>query len=662
MVDKNNKLTNNKIIGKVILRDNKYCFEAKNGDFINIAQDEIAKRLAYSGEICILELADFKTQSINNIGGEIVEIIGKEGDPIPEGLAIAKVHNLITPFSEQALEETAKMPTNVTGEQWQGYRDLRHINFVTIDPDNAKDFDDAVYAEKNEDGTYTFMGAIANVANYIDKNSELYKEILNRGTSAYLGSTVYPMLPEQISNVLCSLNEKEDRVIMCTTARIAPDGTILEYSIEPAVINSKHRLTYKQADFIQFGHCDVVEDQSMFKGLVAQTLDVKPSINALFELSDILTKQRKSRGALDVTSFKPHFVLDSNGTNVVAVEEEHSEKSTRVIESTAILINEISGEIAKKIGLPTIYRNHSLPDDMSAKILNDKLNGLGYNLSDNPTAESYLKLLRSVKGKKIEEIVTSLVLKSFKEAYYSGKNDGHFGLGIKMNEFFDMFMYENRDLEKVANDARMKYFKETGSHNGLKFEGDLSHSAYAYSTSPIRNAPSYIIQTQLLNYILNGNILYDEKKLDNLARKFSELERNAAQAEKEYDNLLGSIWAKKHIGDYVDGRIVCFYPDGILLKTLDPKNISITLPYEEIKSASLNAQMIEKMLVKCGVRHKSPHKGQQSKQNKNICPLQLGDTLENLLIYYSTSNPPRVYVTENKEKYLENILNQERQK
>jgi len=662
MVDKNNKSTNNKIIGKVILKENKYCFEAKNGDFFNIAQDEIAKRLAYSGEICILEVSDFRTQSIRNIGGEIIEIIGKEGDPIPEGLAIAKVHNLTTPFSDEALDETSKMPINVTSEQWQGFRDLRHINFVTIDPDNAKDFDDAVYAEKNEDGTYTFMGAIANVANYIDKDREIYKEILSRGTSSYLGSTVYPMLPEKISNVLCSLNEKEDRVVMCTTAKIAPDGTILEYSIEPAVINSKHRLTYKQADFIQFGHCEVVDDQSIFKGLVAQTLDVKPSINALFELSDILTKQRKSRGAIDITSFKPHFVLDRNGTNVIAVEEEHCEKSTKVIESTAILINEISGEIAKKIGLPTIYRNHSLPDDMSAKILNDKLNGVGYNLPEIPTAESYIKLLRLVKGKKIEEIVTSMVLKSFKEAYYSGKNDGHFGLGIKINEFYDMFMYENGDLEKVANDARSRYFRETGSHNGLKFDGDLSHSSYAYSTSPIRNAPSYIIQAQLLNYILNGNILYDEKKLDDLARKFSDLERNASQAEKEYDNLLGSIWAKEHIGESVDGRIVCFYPDGILLKTLDPKNISITLPYEEIRSASLTTQMIEKMLVKCGVRHKSQHKGQQSKQNKNNCPLQLGDTLENLLIYYSTSTPPRVYVTENKQKYLDNFSNQERQK
>ncbi len=655
MAEKKNGAVNNKLIGRVIIQGDRYFFESKDSCVYDIKQDEIAKRLAYSGEICIFEL-DKAPKLSASITGRITDIMGKEGDPIPEGLAIATIYNLTHPFNTNAVQQAERMPDEVTEEQWKGYRDLRHIDFVTIDPDTAKDFDDAVHAERNEDGSYTLRVAIANVANYIEDGSPLYYEIYGRGTSAYLGNTVYPMLPEKISNVLCSLNEKTDRVVMCTTARIAPDGRILEYSLEPAVIHSRHRLTYKEADFIRFGHCDTVEDQSRFAGLAARTAKVKPSIDALFEVSDILTRQRKERGALDVTSFKPHFVLDKTGTSVVDVEEEQAEKSTKVIESTAILTNEISGEIAKRLGIPTMYRNHSLPDEMSAAILSERLAGFGLGLPHTPSGESYLRLLRSVKGKNIEEPVTSLVLKSFKEAYYSAENDGHFGLGIKADEFYDSFMEGRGEFgsKKVANDARMRYFKETGSYNGLKFTGDLSHTAYAYSTSPIRNAPSYIIQSQLLDYIMTGNVKYNRSTIAAFADRFSEAERNAAAAEKDYNALLGSIWAKEHLGESFAGRIVNFYPDGMLIKTDEPKNISITVPYEEVRSVRLNQSMIDSMLIKCGMRRKTQHKGQAPKKShKNKCPLQLGDTLEDLMIYAATTKPPRIFATEDHEKYIQ---------
>jgi len=644
MAEKHSGIVNNKIRGRVIVQGDRYFFESKDSCIYDIKQDEVAKRLAYSGELCIFEL-DKTPKLSSSISGRITDIIGKEGDPIPEGLAIASVHNLNVPFGKNAIQQTEDMPSSVAKAQWRGYRDLRDVDFVTIDPDTAKDFDDAVYAEKHDDGTYTLRVAIANVANYIHNGSPLYFEILSRGTSSYLGNTVYPMLPEKISNVLCSINEGEDRVVMCTTAKIAPDGSILEYSLEPAVINSRHRLTYKDADYIRFGHCDTVDDQSRFAGLAARTAKVKPSIDALFEVSDILARQRKERGALDVTSFKPHFVLDRSGESVVSVEEEQAEASTKVIESTAILTNEISGEIAKKLGIPTMYRNHSLPDEMSAAILSERLAGFGLGLPHSPTGESYIRLLRSVKGKNIEEPVTSLVLKSFKEAYYSHINDGHFGLGIRANDFYDAFMTKKggHKAKGAADDARMRYFKETGSYNGFKFEGDISHTAYAYSTSPIRNAPSYIIQSQMLEYIMNGNIMYNESSIASLAMRFSEQERNAAAAEKEYNALLGSIWARDHLGQFVGGRIVNFYPDGMLIKTDDPKNISITLPYDEVRSVRLTQSMIDSMLVKCGMRRKVQHKGQPPKKNhKNKCPLQLGDTLDDLMIYATTTQPPRI--------------------
>lgn len=652
MAEKRNVVLDEKLIGKVVIENGRYIFLSKTNMKFDIKQDEMAKRLAYSGEICIFEF-DKNPKLSSDIIGKITQIMGKEGDPIPEGLAIATVHNLISPFGKNAMDQTSKLPTEVTKEQWEGYRDLRNIDFVTIDPDTAKDFDDSVYAEKNPDGSYTMRVAIANVANYIEEGSPLWYEILDRGNSAYLGSQVYPMLPEEISNGLCSINEGTDRVVMCTTAKISSKGEIMEYSLEPAVIRSRHRLTYKEADYIRFGHCDTVQDQSVFAGLGAKTARVKPSIDALFEVSDILTKQRDRRGAISINSYKPHFVLDSTGTEVATIEEEQGEKATKVIESSAILTNEISGEIAKRLGIPTMYRNHSLPDKASAEILRDKLAEFGITLNPGASAESYRSILKFVKGKPYEEITTSMILKSLKDAYYSDVNDGHFGLGIRENEFYDTFMKERgyNGSVKMADEARMNYFKETGSYNGLKFEGDISHSAYAYSTSPIRNAPSYIIQTQLLNYIMTGNIKFNGDVIAELGDKFSATEKNAAMAEKEYDNLLASIWASKHIGESFSGRIVNFFPDGLVVKTYEPKNVSITVPYEDIRSVNMNQAMIDSMVIKCGNKKSFNHKGSKGKRTaKNTSPLNLGDTLNGIVIYKTTAVPPRIYATEDGTK------------
>ncbi len=644
-----NRKEEQKIIGRVFVSNDRYYFQSKDGEIWDIKQNDLAKRLAYSEELCIFTVSKDKAPSAS-IVGEITDVMGRAGDPLPEGLAIATVHNLTNPFSHSALRQAEAMPSTVTKEQFEGFRDLRDIPFVTIDPDRAKDFDDAVFAEKHEDGSYTLRVAIANVANYIDRGSPLHNEIMKRGLSSYLGSTVYPMLPENISNVLCSINEKEDRVVMVTTSRINPDGTLRSYSVEPAVIKSRHRLTYKEADYIALGHCDVVEDQSVFSGLTARTIGVKPSIDALFELSDILANERKRRGALDVTSFRPHFVLDTDGTHVIGVEEEQAEESTKVIESTAILTNEIWGEVFQKLGLPAIYRNHSLPDEFASAMLSDKLTNFGLGLPQSPSAESYIQLLKSVKGRSIEEPVTSLVLKSFKEAYYCNENDGHFGLGIRPNDIFDYFHTKRSKSSDVADRARARYFKQTGSHNGLAFEGDISHSAYIYSTSPIRDGASYTVQSQLLDYIMTGRVKYDKDTLGYFASEFTDRQRNADLAEKEYNAMLGTVWAKDNIGSVVSGRIVNFYPDGILLKTISPKNISITLPREEIRSVHMSQAAMDSMCEKAGNRRKPSNRKKLGAKNRS--PLFFGDVMDNLLIYAFSKNPSRVWVTEDMDKTL----------
>lgn len=535
-------------VGMIVMKRGTYYFQNRKGDLFDVSQNKETIEAYQNNRILICDLsANLREGTYFATVNAVVESNGK--DPIPEGKAIATAYNIGQEFPREVVQETRAIPKIVTRKDWQGFADLRHIPFVTIDPDSAKDFDDAVFAEQNEDGTYTLRVAIANVASYISKGSALFENAQELGNSSYLGDVCYPMLPEELSNGICSLNEKVDRLVMCTTCRIAPTGEILEYKIEPAVINSNHRLTYKEADYIHFGR-NAEGDTKDHSGIIAKTIDVKDSLADLYAVSQILNRARMKRGSFDIDSNVLQFRLDSSKTRVETFEKDHQEEFTSVIEETAVITNEIWGEVAKNLGINFSYRNHKQIDPEKLLALKGKLRPFGIKINNTSSSKSLQSILNFVKGKRIEEYVTSTILKAMESAYYDSTNIGHAGLGIleKDAKANTEALYDVKLQEERLEAARRKYFVENGTVNGLAFSGDISHSAYGHTTSPIRRGADLINQMQMLSVITQGKESFTRAEIADRCIHLNSTERNSASAEKEYNTMLSALWAADNIG------------------------------------------------------------------------------------------------------------------
>ena len=217
--------------GQIVRRSNggDFVFKADNGDFVDIPQTPLAQRLFDAHEKCVIGFSDESKTS-----GTIIKNLGKAGDPLPEGLAIAERYGVTFPFPDEAMQQAfLSSKQRVTSD---GITDYTSIPFFTIDPTNSKDFDDAIYVEKHDDGSFTLYVGIANVGKYVSAGSPLFKDALSRGNSTYLGEQVYPMLPEDLSNDACSLNEKTNKYATVTTINYSPSGNITSYEIGLGVI------------------------------------------------------------------------------------------------------------------------------------------------------------------------------------------------------------------------------------------------------------------------------------------------------------------------------------------------------------------------------------------------------------------------------------------
>ena len=565
--------------GVIVFKHGTYYFQNSRGDMFQVLQNEETKKLYESQQICLLEVGGYKGDSLF---GNIVEVFGKSGDPIPEGRAIAKAYGLIREPSEDVLREVKKLPYEVPESMKKGITDLRDVPFVTIDPDTAKDFDDAVFAERNEDGTITLRVAIANVAAFVKKDSALFDYGMENGNSAYLGDTCYPMFPEKLSNGICSLNEGVDRIVMCTTCTVKSNGELTGYKIEPAVINSKNRLTYKEADYLYFGENAVGDDidHSAVKDKVSD--EVMASLEALYDVASDLYHARMKRGAFDIDAKKLRFKLAPNGIDVIGYEKDHYEQFTSVIEETAILTNEIWGEVAENFNIPFQYRNHKSIDYEEMYDLRNQLKPFNIDIPKGASTQTLQKVIDSVKGKRIEEFVVSSILKAMESAYYNPENIGHAGLAIIHDEFRSFHKLTNgKDIskDKAIEYARKKYFNITGRHNGLSFIGDISHSAYAQSTSPIRRGSDLLDQIQMLEFLNTGNYTFKTRELMEYADHLNSRERSADRAEKEYDDMLSAKWGADNMGKiFPNCHVVALNENEA--KVVTPDGYRMNLPYD----------------------------------------------------------------------------------
>lgn len=567
-----------KYAGIVVFNNGKYYLRTSKGKQFDVVQNEDIEQIHKSHSVCVFEVK--YNEKHTHALGNIVSIVGNINDPIPEGRAIAESYDLLRNPDVNVMEEVMNIPQEVIDQDIKGIADLRDVPFITIDPDTAKDFDDAVFACKNPDGTYTLRVAISNVANYVKPDSELFKWAMEGGNSSYLGATCNPMLPHELSNGICSLNEKVDRIVMCTTCTMDKDGKLLNYTIEPAVINSRHRLTYKEADYIYFGENHEGDTQD-HTGKDLETIDIHDSLSSLYDVAQILYKARMDRGAFDIDSQKLAYLLNEAGDDVLGYEYDHSEEFTSVIEETAIITNEIWGEVSQMFDLPFYYRNHKSIEAEKVSELRKKLEPYGIKLPKKVNGKALQSIINQVKGKRIEEYIVTSILKTMESAYYDTENYGHTGLAIIPNNYRSNkheMIVRNQSRKEAIDSARRAYFKQTGRHNGFSFEGDIAHMAYAHTTSPIRRGADLGNQLQMLEFMNNEKVLFKRRKLKTYCENLNVRERNAAKAENEYDNLLAAKWASNNMGKvFRDCTVVSLEQHCAIVSTKDGYKMS--LPY-----------------------------------------------------------------------------------
>ncbi|SHE48937.1 RNAse R [Marinitoga hydrogenitolerans DSM 16785] len=436
---------------------------------------------------------------------KITKIIGNVNDPKVDLPIVIIKHDLPEPgvFPENVMKEALAIPQEVQSKDLKGRKDFRNEIIVTIDGDNAKDFDDAVQVKKLKNGNYLLGVHIADVSHYVKENSNLDKEAFKRGTSVYLIDTVIPMLPHELSDWICSLVEGEDRLTMSLLMEIDKNGEVVNFNVYNGVINSKKRLTYNKVNKLL--------NNDMDEKLEKEIGWLRPNLELMKELMEIIRENRRRRGAiLDIEGGEVQFIFDENGNvkDIVPIERGISEV---IIEEFMIKANETIASIFDSQGLPFIYRIHEEPDpDMLLQLKNYlEIMGLKYKFPKNIHPKLLQDMLEHLKDHPLRKSIQKLLVRSLKRAIYSDLNVGHFGLA---------------------------------SQN------------YTHFTSPIRRYPDLIVHRLLKKYLKNKGTLkrkeiekYTEL-LPEIASHSSKRERVANEAEWDLTDMKKVEYIMNHIG------------------------------------------------------------------------------------------------------------------
>lgn len=449
-----------------------------------------------------------------DIRGKIKEVFGKSGERQTEEKSIMRKFNLVKEFPPEVIKEAQNISIQFNLDE---RIDLRDKTVFTIDPEDAKDFDDAVSIEKFDDGTYMLGVHIADVSHYVTENSALDKEALKRATSVYLVKNVIPMLPEVLSNEICSLKPNEDRLTFSVFIKLSSRCAVKGFEIKKTVINSKRRFTYEEAQRI-------IETK---KG------DYADELLLMHKLSKSITLKRLREESLDFDSNEVKFVFDSRGDVKDIVVKERLD-SMRLIEEFMLLANKCAtvfvSNLSKKIkiNLPFIYRVHDIPNKDKMKDLSEFVKQFGYSI--NPEEKNSLrKLLTAVEGRPEQFIINDLLIRSMAKAIYTDKNIGHYGLGFK---------------------------------------------DYSHFTSPIRRYPDLLVHRILYDYIYHEKSIsvkaeYYRKLIPEIGKQSSVMEQNAEQAERESIKLLQGEYIGKHIGDEYEGIISGMVQYGMFVEIME---------------------------------------------------------------------------------------------
>ena len=432
--------------------------------------------------------------------GRVAEVLGHHADPGMEIEIAVRKFDLPHEFSRKTLAQAGSLPDSVRPEDVQNRKDLRELHFVTIDGETAKDFDDAVVAQREGKGWRLWV-AIADVSNYVRHGDALDRDARERGTSVYFPRRVIPMLPEKLSNGLCSLNPNVERLAMACEMAITPQGEVARYEFYAGVIRSRARLTYTE---------------------VWQKLSTeKPPahLQVLYELFHALFAERSRRGAIDFDTLETRMVFDARG-KIERIVPEPRNDAHRIIEECMLAANVCAGNLLHSRKQPVLYRVHDVPAADKVAALREFLAELGLQLpgGEIPLPKDYARLLERIRKRPDFGLLQTILLRSLKQAVYSPSNVGHFGLA------FD---------------------------------------AYVHFTSPIRRYPDLLVH-RAIKAVLN-NHKYSDIDWEELGRHCSETERRADDASRDVENWLKCYYMRDHVGGTFSGSITGVVPFGLFV-------------------------------------------------------------------------------------------------
>jgi ribonuclease R len=470
---------------------------------IFIPKDE--RNGAKTGDVVIVEITRWP-EPRRNPEGRVAEILGKKGDKGIDILTIIKKYRLPEEFPLKVEAAAEKIPEEIPQEEYKRRRDLTNLRMVTIDGEDAKDLDDAVSIELLPNGNYRLGVHIADVSHYVRENAPLDKEALTRGTSVYLIDRVIPMLPKKLSNGICSLNPKVDRLALSCFMQINKSGKVLEHEVVESVIRTSERMTYTDVTKILKD-----KDEELIKKYDYLYEDFKN----MEELCNILNKKRMARGAIDFDFEECKIILNSQG-KPIDIKPYEREIANRMIEEFMLVCNETIAEYVFWANLPFVYRVHEEPDLEKLNHFYEFIHNLGHvvKFTKEVHPRTLQEILEKVKGNKEETVVSTLLLRSMMQARYSPESLGHFGLAARY---------------------------------------------YCHFTSPIRRYPDLIIHRIIKEYV-NGKMTDERMRglvsiVDYAAKQSSETERYAQDAEREVDDLKKAEYMSERIGEVYEGII-----------------------------------------------------------------------------------------------------------
>lgn len=462
---------------------------------------------AKNGDIVVAAITGYPERK-NSAEGKITGILARAGEPGGDIKAIIRQRGLFFTFPSKAAAQAKAISKAGVGEQdMAGRRDLKGENIITIDGADSKDFDDAVSVKRLDNGNFLLGVHIADVSHYIGEDSPLDKEALKRGNSVYIINQVVPMLPKELSNGICSLNEGEDRLTLSVDMEITPEGDITEHNIYESVIRSKHRMVYTDVS-------DIIENDD--RELAAKYSDIYDMLMDMKELAQILRSKREAAGSLDFDLDEAYITLDEKGVPV-SVNLCERRTANRMIEEFMLAANKTVAEQFFWLELPFVYRVHEKPDAEKMQEFRTFLMGLSIRLKGeggNIHPKALNEVLEQVAGTSYENVVNTVMLRSMKKAFYSTECEGHFGLS-------------------------MKY--------------------YCHFTSPIRRYPDLIIHRIIKEYLHGGiddeRIAVLSKKTLEAAETSSVTERAAIELERDVEKMKKAQYMSYHIGENFEGVI-----------------------------------------------------------------------------------------------------------